>query len=312
VVGSTGSQGGSTIPHLLQLGAKVRALTRDPTKPAAEALAKLDGVEVVQADPFDAASMESAFAGCHGVFQVTFFWSHMDMHKEKQEVEIATAAAKKAGVTHYIYSTLPGLNEGAFAKTVPAIHGTAVPHFDMKAACDKLVEGQFPIASLVMAGCYWDNFMNFGIMNRTEGKLTIVTSLPEGGMIPGLCLDDFGQVVAQMFNAGDASNGKKVFVVSESLTPATLAAQASEILGEEVNNSLVPSEIYRTFPFPGADDLGNMWCAFGHKEFTDIVETYSGKPGETPIWETTYGVKATPFKVWCAAHQDALKKIGAA
>ena len=51
VLGATGAQGGAVARHLLAAGWPVRALVRDPSKPAARALAEA-GV-AVQAGDFD-------------------------------------------------------------------------------------------------------------------------------------------------------------------------------------------------------------------------------------------------------------------
>jgi uncharacterized protein YbjT (DUF2867 family) len=49
VTGATGRQGGVVASHLRATGWRVRALTRDPQKPAAQFLAR-PGVEVVKGD----------------------------------------------------------------------------------------------------------------------------------------------------------------------------------------------------------------------------------------------------------------------
>ena len=49
VSGATGQSGGATARHLLAGGWRVRALTRDRTKPASQAL-EAAGAEVVQGD----------------------------------------------------------------------------------------------------------------------------------------------------------------------------------------------------------------------------------------------------------------------
>ena len=49
VTGATGQQGGATARHLLAGGWSVRALTRDPDSPRAQALGEA-GAEVVQGD----------------------------------------------------------------------------------------------------------------------------------------------------------------------------------------------------------------------------------------------------------------------
>src|SRR5882672_8611431 len=73
VLGAAGQQGGAVARHLLDSGWAVRALTRDPAKSAARALAAA-GAEVVRADNDDRASLAAAFRGAHGVFSVQNYW----------------------------------------------------------------------------------------------------------------------------------------------------------------------------------------------------------------------------------------------
>lgn len=67
--GATGNQGGSVFDHLAASDKpyRLRAITRDPTKPNAEELRKKGG-EVVAGDLDDKASIEKAFAGADIVF----------------------------------------------------------------------------------------------------------------------------------------------------------------------------------------------------------------------------------------------------
>lgn len=62
VVGATGTQGASVIRHVQQRipSLAIRGLTRNTTSPAAKAL-QSQGIEVVEADPDDSASLTSAF-----------------------------------------------------------------------------------------------------------------------------------------------------------------------------------------------------------------------------------------------------------
>jgi uncharacterized protein YbjT (DUF2867 family) len=61
VTGATGSVGGSLVRQLVAAGHDVRAVTRDPSSPAARALPKT--VEVVRGDFDDPPSLRPAFAG---------------------------------------------------------------------------------------------------------------------------------------------------------------------------------------------------------------------------------------------------------
>ena len=75
VFGATGQQGGSVIDWVinhpeLSKEFKIRAITRDATKPAALAL-KQKGVEVVEADVEDKKSLQPALEGAHTIFAAT-------------------------------------------------------------------------------------------------------------------------------------------------------------------------------------------------------------------------------------------------
>jgi len=108
VVGSTGAQGGGLARAILDDpngGFACRAITRDPNKPQAKALAA-KGAEVVKADIDDVDGLKKAFAGAYGAYCVTNFWEHYSGEKEKAQARNLAEAAKAAGLKHVIWSTL--------------------------------------------------------------------------------------------------------------------------------------------------------------------------------------------------------------
>ncbi len=80
------------------------------------------------------------------------------------------------------------------------------------------------------------------------------------------------------------------------LSGEDMAASLTEALGEEVHYTYVPPEVYRTFDFPGAEELGKMFQAK-----RDFQEAYLGardldlsrtlNPGMKTFddWLETYG-----------------------
>lgn len=74
VTGATGLQGGAVARKLLADGWKVRALTRDPNKPAAHELASR-GAGIVPGDMDAPVELDAAFHGVHGVFSVQYCWT---------------------------------------------------------------------------------------------------------------------------------------------------------------------------------------------------------------------------------------------
>ncbi len=69
VTGATGRQGGALARRLVRDGWRVRALNRDANSKKARAL-RGAGIDVVQGDMSDEASLAAAFAGAHGVYSV--------------------------------------------------------------------------------------------------------------------------------------------------------------------------------------------------------------------------------------------------
>src|SRR5690349_13022499 len=106
VTGATGRQGGGVVRHLLSKGWKLRALSRKPDSAAARSLAS-QGLEVVQGDLEDSASLERAARGVYGIYSVQDFWT-VGAKREVQQGKNLADVAKKAGVEHFVYSSVGG------------------------------------------------------------------------------------------------------------------------------------------------------------------------------------------------------------
>ena len=63
---------------------------------------------------------------------------------------------------------------------------------------------------------------------------------------------------SRRFKAKGEFIGKSIGVAGEHLTGTQMAAKLSRALGREARYSDVPADVYRSFGFPGADDMGNM------------------------------------------------------
>src|SRR5213082_739717 len=142
VIGATGQQGGAVVRALQAQGQfKVRTLTRNPGKHRGLA------DEVVEADLDRPETLKAAFEGAHGVFLVTNFWE--EGTDELKQATSALRAAKEAGVTHFIWSTLPDVETISHGK----FH---VPHFTGKAKTDQVVkEAVFAHHTFVIAPMYY-------------------------------------------------------------------------------------------------------------------------------------------------------------
>jgi uncharacterized protein YbjT (DUF2867 family) len=265
VVGATGSQGGGLVRAILNdpnSGFTARALTRDVSSDKAKALAKL-GAEVVAADVDDEESLKRAFEGADGAYCVTFFWAHFSPERELAEATAMARAAKHAGIEHVIWSTLEDTRKWVPLSDdrMPTLMGKyKVPHFDTKGEANQVfIDLGLPV-TLLLTSFYWDNFIYFGMGPKKgpDGKLAI--TLPMGDKkLPGIAAEDIGKCAYGIFKKGRELIGKTVGIAGEHLTGAQMAAAFTKALGQEVRYNDVPPEVYRSFGFPGAEDLGNMF-----------------------------------------------------
>jgi hypothetical protein len=86
----------------------IRAITRDPSKPAARELAAR-GVEVQHADLEDGREvLTAAFADAHIIYALTDFWQKQSAAAEiEQGKAIADAAVATTTLQHFVWSALP-------------------------------------------------------------------------------------------------------------------------------------------------------------------------------------------------------------
>jgi len=267
VVGATGTQGGRLCKAILadpNGGFSVRAITRDPSKPASQALAS-QGAEVVQGDLDDVASLTKAFAGAHGVFGITNFWEHFSAAREKVQAKNIADAAKAAGVQHVIWSTLEDTRKlmAADDKRMPYLQETyRVPHFDAKAEADEYFRG-LPVTYLITS-FYWDNLYINGVAPTKGEDGAYSWAFPMGNSkLAGIAADDIGRCAYGIFKAGTEYVGKTVGILGEALTIEEISQKLSKGLGiGPIKYNAVEADAYRGFGFPGADEFGNMFQVY--------------------------------------------------
>ena len=263
VVGATGAQGGGLVRAIAAHpdgGFTARAITRDPSSDAAKALAALPNVEVVQADSDDQASLERAFAGCHGVFAVTFFWVDFSPEHEMAQARNMAAAAKAAGVHHVVWSTLEDTRHWvAETRCRRCRASTRCPTSTARRrrtrpsarracrrrSCAPLLLGELHLLR-----------PRPGARRGRRAR----DHVPDGNRaLPAIAAEDIGKTRTAIFARGDEFIGQTVSITGEQLSGSQLAEKMAAALGEEVRYNDVDADVYRSFGFPGADEVGNMF-----------------------------------------------------
>src|SRR5262245_9574632 len=267
VVGATGTQGGGLCQAILadpNGEFAVRAITRDPNKDNAKALAA-KGAHVVQANLDDVESLKKAFTGAYGVYGVTNFWEHFSAEKEKAQAKNIADAAKAAGVKHVIWSTLEDTRKlmEAGDKRMPTLQEKyRVPHFDAKAEADAYFSGQ-PVTYLVTS-FYWDNLLMFKLAPTKGNDGDYSWTFPMGNAkLAGIAAEDIGRCAYGVFKAGQQYVGKHVGITGENLTLNEMSDKLGKGLGiGNVKYNAVEPDTYRGFGFQGADEMGNMFQVY--------------------------------------------------
>jgi uncharacterized protein YbjT (DUF2867 family) len=266
VVGATGAQGGGLARAILadrNGGFACRAITRDPNKDQAKALAA-KGAEVVKADVDDVDSLKKAFAGAQGAYCVTNFWEHLSAEKEKAQARNLAEAARAAGLADVIWSTLEDTRKlmASGDTRMPMLQEKyRVPHFDAKAEADAYF-ADLPVTYLVTS-FYWDNLYAFGLGPKKEDDGVYHWTFPMGNSrLAGIAAEDIGKVAYGIFKAGPQYIGKTVGIAGENLTLDQMSGKLSKGLGILVKYHPVEADAYRGFGFPGADELGNMFQVY--------------------------------------------------
>ena len=265
VVGATGAQGGGLVRAILNDtngGFTVRAITRDVQSDKAKGLAAL-GAEVVAADLDGPESLNKAFAGTYGAFCLTNFWEHFSPERELAQAKAQAQAAKQAGLQHVIWSTLEDTRKWVplSDNRMPTLMGKyKVPHFDAKGEADGEFTKLGVPATFLLTSFYWDNLIHFGMGPKKGPDGTLAFTLPmDDKKLPGIAAEDIGKCALGIFKKGREYIGKTVGIAGEHLTGTQMAAALAKALGQSVRYNAVTPEIYRSFGFRGADDLGNMF-----------------------------------------------------
>lgn len=156
VTGSTGRVGRHVVDQLVQRGAQVRVLTRDPLKVQFPA-----GVEVAQGDMLDIDALRAAFKGV-----TTLFLLNAVTGDEFAQAIITLNIAREAGVERVVYLSV-----------FEADRAVNVPHFAVKFGAERMLEQMGFSATILRPTYFIDNelmikdvIVNYGVYPMPIGS----------------------------------------------------------------------------------------------------------------------------------------------
>jgi len=215
VTGATGRVGRHVVQQLVDRGAAVRVLVRDPSKADVPA-----SVEVTRGDLLDIDSLRAAFAGVR-----TLFLLNAVAGDEFTQALIALNVARESGVERVVYLSV-----------IHADRFVNVPHFAVKFGAERMIQQMGFSATILRPAYFIDN------------ELTIKDVILNHGLYPmpigakGLAMvdaRDIAEVAAIELIRRDEAPGKLPIetinlVGPQTLTGSDVAAIWSDVLGRPV------------------------------------------------------------------------------
>lgn len=221
VTGATGQQGGAVARKLLADGWKVRALTRDVNKPAAQALAQA-GAELVAGDMDSRSDLDAAFQGAYGVFSVQNFWlPNVGFDGEIQQGKNVADAAKAAAVQHLVYSSVGSAHRGMGQK-----------HFESKWIIEQYIQSLELPYTILRPVAFFDNF-NWERPVISNGTFHGMGLRPEKER-QMIAVEDIAVFVALAFAKPADYLGKTIELAGDALTEQQIADTFAKVIGRPV------------------------------------------------------------------------------
>lgn len=288
---SAGAQGGSVAASLLADGTfAVRAVTRDPSKPAAVKL-KEAGAEVVSADLDNEKSLEAAMGGAYGAFVVTNYLEHFSKAKEVAQGKLTADLSKRLALKIVVYSGLENVKKLTKGKL-------EVLHFDGKGEVEEYFrEIGVPMTS-VRVPCYFENLLTLFRPQKNKDGDGYSLVIPMGDVVlDSMSVKDLGDVVVHFLKSPSQYAGKDIGLSTEKLTVAQYAAIMSSVSGKDIKDAKITPEEYAKLGFPGAPELANMFKFHKMIPDRDVEVTLKLNP------------KAKKFQQWMEENKEAFKDL---
>ncbi|MCB5182321.1 NmrA/HSCARG family protein [Streptomyces antimicrobicus] len=244
VTGATGAQGGATARALLAAGHTVRALTRRPAGPAAEALRAL-GADVRHADFDDRASLDAALRGADSLFAVTTpFGTDIDTEVRQGKSLIDAAAAAHLG--HVVLTS-----------AAHADRRTGIPHYDSKFLIEQHLYASGLTWTVIGPAAFMDNYTTgWSLDSLREGSFA--WPMPADRPLTLVCARDIGAFAALALQRRDVFAGRRIDIASDELDPAGIAAALATAAGRPLTHQQVPLDVVRGY----STDLAAMFAYF--------------------------------------------------
>jgi uncharacterized protein YbjT (DUF2867 family) len=215
VTGATGRVGRHVVQQLVDRGAQVRVLVRDPAKADVPA-----GVEVAKGDLLDIEALRSAFKGVR-----TLFLLNAVAGDEFTQALITLNIARESGVDRIVYLSV--IHTERFVN---------VPHFAVKAGAERMIQQMGFSATILRPAYFIDNELMIKDVILNHGVYPMPIGAKGVAMIDARDIAEVAaiELLRRDQALGGLPNETLNLVGPDTLTGASAAAIWSEALGRPI------------------------------------------------------------------------------
>jgi uncharacterized protein YbjT (DUF2867 family) len=248
IFGATGNIGGAATRELLKRGWQVRGVTRNPASERAQVLKQL-GVEVMQGDMDDRASLEQVFNGMNRVLSIQN-WTISGIEGEIRQGKLVAEVAQRVNIQHLVYASA-GTGD----------RDTGIPHFDNKIVVEDYMRDlelpftilrPTPFMELLSEKEFFPALGTWGAEPKITGW-----DLP----IPWVAVHDLGQAVANILDAPDQWIGRDVPMAGDIKTLRQSQTVFTQIDGKQPNRIPLPLWLFGKM---AGEEFIEMWKWMAH------------------------------------------------
>jgi NAD(P)H dehydrogenase (quinone) len=220
VTGAAGQLGQRVIHHLLETRkvapSDIVAATRSPEK-LSDLAAK--GIATRKADFDDSASLAAAFAGIDRLLIIST--DSLDTPgKRLSQHKAAVEAARKAGVKHILYTSMPSPDK-SLVTFAPDHLGT-----------EQAIQASGIAYTILRDAWYFDNFMMALPHNLQGGKWYTAT---HGGRVPYISREDCARAIAAALASSTSGSATYTLTGGKSISIEDVAAVVTEVTGKPLD-----------------------------------------------------------------------------
>jgi uncharacterized protein YbjT (DUF2867 family) len=282
VMGITGHVGGATAENLLASGHKVRAFVRNRNKAASW---ESKGVELIEGDVIDSASLAAALQGVEGAYIMVppNLAPQRGFPEAKAVIAAYVEALKRVPPPRLVLLSSIGSEKPHGLGLITALH----------LAEEALSAFNFPIA-FIRAGNFLENSIPLLPVAAQSGHFYTLYQ-PAERPVPSIATRDIGALAAQLLT--DKSwTGRRIIELGSPYTPAQVAAAMTEVLGRPVAAHVVPREHWSATAESFGIPSGSTWALEEMIEGVNSGWIDFGVSGTERVEATT-----TPQQVYGAA-----------